>query len=88
MTETAKTGKTMRNEVSSLESEFVAGAVSALRRRAARQAAQARAGTARVENGALVRTGDAAVASRLAEALGAIADEIEREGRASWPTSG
>ena len=40
------------------------------------------------EGGVAVRTGEGAIASRLAEALGVIADELEREGKASWPTSG
>ena len=71
MTETAK-------HRSPLEAELYAGAVSALRHRAASQAAKARAGTARTESGALVRTGEAAIAGRLAEALATLADEIER----------
>jgi hypothetical protein len=69
------------SEVSSLENEIRAGAVSALRRRAASQVAKARAGAARTESGGAIRTGE--IASRVANALGALADEIEREGRAS-----
>ena len=72
MTETAK-------HRSPLEAEIYAGAVSAIRRRAARQAAKARDETARTESGVAIRTGEAAIASRLAEALSAIANEIERE---------
>ena len=58
-----------------MDAAFLTGAVSALRRSAASQAAKTRAGTARTESGALVRTGEAAIASRLAEALAALADE-------------
>jgi hypothetical protein len=47
--------KAMPNAVSSLESEIRAGAVSALRRRAARQAVEAQAGTARTETGRTYR---------------------------------
>jgi hypothetical protein len=75
-------------EASSLESEIRAGAISALRRRAARQAAKARDETVRTESGVAIRTGEAAIADRVAKALAALADEIERQGRTSWPTSG
>jgi hypothetical protein len=65
--------------MSGLEAEIRAGAVSALRRRAARQAGLARAGSARTESGSLIRTSAGATANRLAEALAALADELERE---------
>jgi hypothetical protein len=55
-----------------MDAAFLTGAVSALRRRAARQAAKARAGTARTEGGVAIRTGEAAIASRLAGALGVV----------------
>ena len=54
------------------------GAVAALRRRAARQADITRSGVAVTESGIEIRTGEAAIANRIAEALPAIADEIER----------
>ena len=61
-----------------MDAALLAGAVSALRRSAASQAAKTRAGTARTESGGLVRTCEAAIASRLAEALAALAEELER----------
>lgn len=64
-----------------VETEIRAGAVSALRRRAARQAELARAETARTEGGVSIRTGEGAIAARLAKALAALADELEGEGR-------
>lgn len=70
-----------------IEAEICAAAVAALRRRAARQAAIARAGVEITESGVAIRTGEGAIAAKRAAALGAIADELEREGEASWPTS-
>jgi hypothetical protein len=64
--------------MSELETELIAGAVSALRKRAARQAAIARAGVAVTAAGIVIRTGESAVAARLAEALTTVADEIDR----------
>jgi len=61
-----------------LDAEIYAGAVSALRKRAARQAAMARAGEAVTEGGVVIRTGEAAIADRIAEILAGLADEIER----------
>ena len=58
---------------------IMAGAVRALRRRAERQADRARAGSAVNEAGVLVRTGEAAIAARLAETLAKAAAELERE---------
>jgi hypothetical protein len=60
-------------EVSSLESAILVGAVAALRR-AARQIAKARSGTARTERDVRIKTGEAAVAERLAKALADAAD--------------
>jgi hypothetical protein len=59
-----------------------AGAVIALLRRAERQVEIARAGTTAAEGrpDVLIRTGEAAVALRLAEALSACADELEAGG--------
>jgi hypothetical protein len=67
-------------EVSSLEAAIRAGALVALRKRAAGQAAKAREGVAVTETGIAIRTGESAIAARLAEALAAVADELEREG--------
>jgi hypothetical protein len=63
----------------SLDSAIVAGAVAALRKRAARQRAIVEAGVVMTETGVMIRAGEAAVAARLAEAFAALADEIERE---------
>jgi hypothetical protein len=56
-----------------------AGAVIALRRRAERQATIARAGTTPAEGrpNVLIRSGEAAIALRLAECLSGCADELE-----------
>jgi hypothetical protein len=64
--------------VNELEAEIYAGAIAALRKRAARQAAIARAGSATTEAGVVIRTSESAIAHRLAEALAAAADELER----------
>jgi len=61
-------------EVSSLESAILVGAVAALRHRAARQIAKARSGTATTERDVRIKTGEAAVAERLAKALADAAD--------------
>lgn len=53
------------------------GAVRALRKRATRQAAIARAGVVVTEAGVEIRTGESAIAGRIAEALSGVADEIE-----------
>ena len=63
-----------------LEAAIRAASVAALRKRAARQRAIAEAGEVKNEAGAIVRAGEAAVASRLAVALAAVADEIEADG--------
>jgi hypothetical protein len=60
-----------------LESELLA--VTALRRRAARQTELARLGTVESDKtpGVFIRTGEAAIAGRLANAWAALAQEIE-----------
>ena len=62
-----------------LESELLAGAVTALRRRAARQTELARLGMVESNKtpGVFIRTGEAAIAGRLANAWAALAQEIE-----------
>ena len=62
-----------------LETAIAAGAVVALRRRAARQADLARLGTVESDktSGVFIRTGEAALADRLANAWAALARELE-----------
>jgi hypothetical protein len=60
-----------------IEAAFVAGAVSALRKRAQRQAKLAAEGTAVGDRGAVIRTGEGALAARLAVALEDAAAELE-----------
>jgi hypothetical protein len=62
-----------------MDAAFLTGAVSALRRRAASQTAKAREGIAVTEAGIVIRTGESAIANRIAEVLAAIADEFEQE---------
>ncbi len=64
-----------------LEEEFRAGAIVALRRRAARQREIAKSWTAHGERGAIILQGEARVALRIAEALDQAADDLEAEGR-------
>jgi hypothetical protein len=63
------------------EDAVCAGAVRALRRRAARQAAIAESWTTHGARGVIVRSGEAAIALRIAEALDQAAHEIEAEVR-------
>jgi hypothetical protein len=63
-----------------IETAFRAGAVAALRRRAARQAELAADGTTASERGVIFRTGEGVLASRLAAVLTVLADELERGG--------
>lgn len=63
-----------------LEVDFRAGAILALRRRAARQRQRATDWTVIVENGVRVVAGEGRIAERIAEALDQAAGEIEREG--------
>ena len=67
-------------EADPIESAFLAGAVTALRRRAARQARIAEDGTTSGERNAVIRQGESAVALRLALALNELADELEQDG--------
>jgi hypothetical protein len=61
-----------------IESTFLAGAITALRRRAARQARIAADGTTNGSRNAVIRQGESAVALRVAHALNELADELER----------
>jgi hypothetical protein len=61
-----------------VEDAIRAGAVRALRRRADRQRAIAKSWTAQGERGTVVVSGEGRVADRIAAALEAAADEIER----------
>jgi hypothetical protein len=58
----------LRGVMTELEAEIYAGAIAALRKRAARQVEIARAGEAVTESGVVMRTGERAVDDRLAEA--------------------
>jgi hypothetical protein len=62
-----------------LETAIAAGAVIALRRRAARQTDLARLGTVESDktSGVFIRTGEAALADRLASAWAALVQEME-----------
>ena len=62
-----------------LETAIAAGAVVALRRRAARQTELALLGTVESDKtrGVFIRTGEAALADRLASAWAALAQELE-----------
>lgn len=62
-----------------LETAIAAGAVVALRRRSGRQTELARLGTVESDKppGVFIRTGEAALADRLANAWAALAQELE-----------
>ena len=62
--------------IDEIEEAVVAGAVRALRRRAARQRQRAADGTVQGARRAIVRTGEAAIALRIAEAFEAAAVEL------------
>ena len=64
-----------------LESAFLAGAAAALRRRAARQAKIAAAGTTLGERGATIRTGESQIARILEATFSGLAAELEREAK-------
>jgi hypothetical protein len=66
--------------VDDLETAIKTGAIAALRRRAARQAQLAASGTIVGERGVIFRTGEGVLASRLANVLTVLTDEIERGG--------
>jgi hypothetical protein len=61
------------------ENAVCAGAVAALRRRAKRQRAIADSWTVHGARGVIVRSGEAAIALRIADALDQAADAIEAE---------
>jgi pantothenate synthetase len=63
-----------------IETAIFAGAVRALRRRAARQAKIAKDGAAIGERNVVIRQGESAIAARLATTLTALADELEAGG--------
>jgi hypothetical protein len=67
-------------EADPIESAFLAGAVRALRRRAARQARIAAAWSTLGERGAVIRQGESAIALRVAQALSELAAELEQGG--------
>ena len=67
-------------EADPIESAILAGAVTARRRRAARQARIAENGTTSGERNTVIRQGESAVALRLARALNELADELEQGG--------
>ena len=62
-----------------IEAAIKAGAVSALRRRADRQTQLASEGTTVGERGAVIRSGEATIAVRLAAAFTWLADDFEEE---------
>ena len=63
-----------------IELAILAGAVTVLRRRAQRQARIAADGTTIGERNTIIRQGEAAIALRIAAALGETADELEQGG--------
>jgi hypothetical protein len=66
--------------IDEIEEAVVAGAVLALRRRAQRQRAIAQSWTTHGARGVIVRTGEAAIALRIALALEETAAELEQGG--------
>jgi hypothetical protein len=67
------------SELDPLAADMFSGAAAALRRRADRQAKIAKAGTTRGDRGVSVRTGEAAIAARLAAVFSKLAHEFESE---------
>jgi hypothetical protein len=65
------------DELDHLEADMRLGAAAALRKRAARQAKLAKDGTSTGERGAIIRTGEAAIADLLAATLARLAAEFE-----------
>jgi hypothetical protein len=61
------------------EVDIIAGAIAALRKRAARQIQLAKDGTTSAEDGSPILTGEAAIALRVAKSLFELIDELERE---------
>jgi len=68
-------------ELDLIETAMLRGAAQALRQRADRQAKLAEAGTTRADHGVVIRTGEAAIATRIAMTLAALADEIDGAAR-------
>jgi|HubBroStandDraft_2_1064218.scaffolds.fasta_scaffold432080_1 hypothetical protein len=64
--------------IDALEADILQGAITALRRRAARQRKIAADWTVTGENGVVVKAGEAAIALRIAAALDELAAEFER----------
>jgi hypothetical protein len=62
-----------------IEAAFLAGAVTALRRRAFRQHQRARDWTVIGEKGERITSGEGAIALRIAEALDQVAADLEAE---------
>jgi hypothetical protein len=62
-----------------LQTAMLRGAALALHRRADRQAKIAEAGTTAGERGAIIRSGEPAIALRLAAAFSRLADDLEEE---------
>jgi hypothetical protein len=67
-------------EADPIESAFLAGAITAVRRRAARQARIAADGTTNGSRNAVIRQGETAVALRVAQVLNDLADELDQGG--------
>jgi hypothetical protein len=63
-----------------IETAIFAGAIAALRRRAASQEKIAKDGTSIGERNVVIRQGESAIAERLATTLSALADELEAGG--------
>jgi hypothetical protein len=62
-----------------IEADIRAGAIAALRRRAERQRKRAADWTITGDRGAIIRSGEGAIALRIAEALDQAADELDAE---------
>lgn len=61
-----------------IEAEILSGAITALRRRAARQRQRAADWTVTGANGVVVKSGEGAIAERIAAALDEAADDLAR----------
>jgi hypothetical protein len=66
-------------ETDPLESDMLAGAAAALRKRADRQAKIAASWTTIGDRGAVIKRGEAAIAERMSTVLAQLADEFEQE---------
>ena len=67
------------SEIDPLEADMLRGGAAALRRSADRQAKIARDWTTRGDRGVNIRTGEGAIAGRLAEVFSQLADEFAAE---------